>query len=158
MAQIHKLHVQNELKNCSADQFYSFIKNEATKFPRVCPHIIKSFQILAGNGSIGTVRVMKIAAGASHEVTVKDKIVAADDESRTLSITIIDGDLLRMYPKFEYTLTVTPVVTQRREQSSLLKLSVEYEKGNEDVPAPLEYTELATALYKAIAGHLAKNA
>ncbi|KAI3971462.1 hypothetical protein MKW92_033633 [Papaver armeniacum] len=158
MAQIHKLHVQNELRNCSADKFYCFLKNEATKFSQVCPHIIKSFQILAGDGNVGTVRVMKIAAGASHEVTVKDKIVAANDETRTLSIRIIDGDLLCMYPKFEYTMTVTPVVTQRREQSSLLKLSVEYEKGNEDVPPPREYTELATSLYKAIAGHLAKNA
>ncbi|KAI3865951.1 hypothetical protein MKX03_036810 [Papaver bracteatum] len=157
MAQIHELHVQYEFKNCSADQFYSFLKNEATKFPQVCPHIIKSFQILAGDGSVGTVRVMKIAAGASHEVTVKDKIVAADDDSRILSIRVIDGDLLRVYPKFEYTLTVTPVVTQRREQSSLLKLSVKYEKGNEDVPPPHEYMELATSLYKAIAGHLAKN-
>ncbi|RZC75854.1 hypothetical protein C5167_000056 [Papaver somniferum] len=101
---------------------------------------------------------MKIAAGASHEVTLKDKIVATDDETRTLSIRIIDGDLLCMYPKFEYTLTVTPVVTQRREQSSLLKLSVEYEKKNEDVPPPHEYMELATSLYRAIAGHLANNA
>ncbi|KAI3933132.1 hypothetical protein MKW92_002288, partial [Papaver armeniacum] len=73
---------------------------------------------------------------ASHEETVKDKIVAADNENRTLSISTIDGEILRMYPKFECTMIVTPVVTQGREQSCLLKLSVEYKKETEDVPPP----------------------
>ncbi|KAI3877942.1 hypothetical protein MKW98_001951, partial [Papaver atlanticum] len=58
MAQIHRLHVQNELKNCSADQLYSFFKNERTKLPQVLPHIFKSVQILAGDGnSAGTVKL-----------------------------------------------------------------------------------------------------
>ncbi|KAI3985158.1 hypothetical protein MKX01_039549 [Papaver californicum] len=78
---------------------------------------------------------------------VKEKIVAVDDESRSLSLSMIDGNILHMYPKFDYTLT-----------SCLVKMSVEYEKENEDVPPPHAYTEMATVMNKAIARHLAKKA
>ncbi|KAI3871733.1 hypothetical protein MKW92_004743 [Papaver armeniacum] len=159
MVQIHTLHVQEEIKNCSAEQFYSFLKHEMTKLPQVCPHIFKSFEILDGDGkSAGTVRLLKIATGASHEEILKDTIVSVDDESKTLSVRSINGDFLRMYPKFEYTTTATPLITQIGEQSCLVKLSVEYEKENEDVPPPHGYAELAVSMYKAIASHLASKA
>ncbi|KAI3867511.1 hypothetical protein MKX03_025597 [Papaver bracteatum] len=159
MAQIHRLHVQNELKNCSADQLYSFYKNEMTKFPQVLPHIFKSVQILAGDGnSAGTVRLVKFSIGSSREEIMKEKIETVVDESRTLRGSIIDGDILRMYPKFEYTTTVTPLVTQGGEESCLVKVSVEYEKENEDIPNPTEYMELSSLIYKAVASHLAKKA
>ncbi|KAI3877943.1 hypothetical protein MKW98_001952 [Papaver atlanticum] len=159
MAQIHRLHVQNELKNCSADQLYSFFKNERTKLPQVLPHIFKSVQILAGDGnSAGTVRLVKFSTGTSREEIMKEKIETVVDESRTLRGSIIDGDILRMYPKFEYTMTITPLVTQGGEESCLVKLSVEYEKENEDVPNPTEYMELSSLIYKAVASHLAKKA
>lgn len=90
--------------------------------------------------------------------TVKDKIETIDDESRTVSVSVVDGDVLRMYPKFEYTLAVTPLVKQGSEQSCLLKLSGEYEKENEDVPHPHQYVEFATSASKAIASHLANKA
>ncbi|KAI3864402.1 hypothetical protein MKX03_028438 [Papaver bracteatum] len=159
MAQIHRLHAEVELKNCTADQFYGFLKNEMTTLPQVIPHIFKSFQILAGDGkSEGTIRLSKVAMGTCHVEMVKDKIEAIDDESRTVSFSVVDGDVLRMYPKFEYTLTVTPLVTQGSDQSCLLKLSVEYEKENEDVPHPHQYVEFATSANKAIASHLANKA
>ncbi|KAI3933131.1 hypothetical protein MKW92_002287 [Papaver armeniacum] len=159
MAQIHRLHVQNELKHCSGDQLYSFYKNEMTKLPQILPQIVKSFQILAGHGnSAGTVRLAKLSIGSSREEIVKDKIEAVVDESRTLRGSIIDGDLLRMYPKFEYTINITPLVTQGGEESCLFKLSVEYEKENEDVPNPTEYMEMSSFVSKAVASHLAKKA
>ncbi|MCL7027908.1 hypothetical protein MKW94_017800 [Papaver nudicaule] len=156
MAQIHRLHVQEELKNCSADQFYGFITNDMAKMPQLIPHMFKSFEILSGDGkSVGTVRLSKYAIGSSrHGEIVKDKIKAVDDENRVLSISVIDGDVLRMYPKWEYTMTVTPMAAQGGEQSCLVKLSVEYEKRSEDVPAPNEYMKMATFMNKAIASHL----
>ncbi|KAI3945564.1 hypothetical protein MKW98_022394 [Papaver atlanticum] len=158
MAQIHRLHAEVELKNCTADQFYGFLKNEMTTLPQVIPHIFKSFQILAGDGkSEGTIWLSKVAMGTSHVEMAKEKIEAIDDESRTFSVSVVDGDILRMYPKFEYTLAVTPLVTQGSEQSCLLKLSVEYEKENEDVPHPHQYVEVATSSIKAIASHLANK-
>ncbi|KAI3933130.1 hypothetical protein MKW92_002286 [Papaver armeniacum] len=159
MAQIHRLHVQNELKNCSGDQLYSFYKNEITKLPQVLPQIFKSVQILAGHGnSAGTVRLAKLSIGSSREEMVKAKIEAVVDESRTLRGSVIDGDLLRMYPKFEYTINITPLVTQGGEESCVFKLSVEYEKENEDVPNPTEYMEMSSFISKAVASHLAKKA
>ncbi|KAI3908487.1 hypothetical protein MKX01_009289 [Papaver californicum] len=122
-AQIHRLHAQEEFKNCSADQFYGFLKNDMTKLPQVAPHIFKSFQILAGDGkNAGTVRLSKIAMGTSHEEMVKDKVEAVDDESRTVTVNVIDGDILRMYPKFEYTLAVTPAVTQGARAKLLIEI------------------------------------
>ncbi|KAI3871732.1 hypothetical protein MKW92_004742 [Papaver armeniacum] len=159
MAQIHRQYAQDEIKNCSADHFYGFLKNEMTKLPQILPHVFKSFQILAGDGkSVGTVRLSKTTMGSSHEETVKDKIAAMDDQNRTLTVSVIDGALLRMYTKFEYTVTVTPLVTQGAEQSCIVKMFVEYEKKNEDVPDhPKEYMEMAASINKAIASHLANK-
>ncbi|MCL7023035.1 hypothetical protein MKW94_014172 [Papaver nudicaule] len=111
------------------------------KMPQVIPHMFKSFEILSGDGkSIGTVRLSKYDIGSSrHEEIVKDKIKVVEDENRVLSISVIDGDVLRMYPKWEYTMTVTPMATQGGEQSCLVKLAVEYEKRDEDVPTPTDY-------------------
>ncbi|KAI3925568.1 hypothetical protein MKW98_001422 [Papaver atlanticum] len=155
MAQIHRLHIQDEAKNCSADQFYSFLKTERTKLPQVFPLGFKSVDILAGDGkSVGTVRLSKIAMGTPNVVTVTDKTEAVDDESRTLGFSVIDGDLLRMYTKFEYKLTVTPLVTQAGDkQSCLVEWFVEYEKENEDVLNPTEYVELASNITKTMGSH-----
>ncbi|KAI3917415.1 hypothetical protein MKW98_027334 [Papaver atlanticum] len=89
---------------------------------------------------------------------MKHKIVAVDEESRTLCVSMIDGDLMRKYPMVQQKFTVTPIVTQGHEQSCLVKLSVEYEKENENVPHPHEYMELAAIMNQAIARHVAKNA
>ncbi|KAI3986874.1 hypothetical protein MKX01_014575 [Papaver californicum] len=67
---------------------------------------------------------------------VKDKIKSIDDESRTVSVSVMDGDIFgnhNMYPKFEYTLVVTPLVSREK---------------NEDVPHPHEYMEFATSAIK----------
>ncbi|KAI3864405.1 hypothetical protein MKX03_028441 [Papaver bracteatum] len=158
MTEIHQLNAQDELKNCSADQFYSFLKNDMTKLPQVCPHIFKSFEILAGDGkSAGTIWIVKFATGTSHQEMVKEKIVAMDDESRTISFSIMDGDLLNKFPKVDYTMTVTPIVTQGSEQSCLVKMSAKYEKENEDTPPPHEYMEMTTCMNQAIASYLAKK-
>ncbi|RZC86477.1 hypothetical protein C5167_030553 [Papaver somniferum] len=159
MTEIHQLHVEDELKNCSADQFYSFLKNDMTTLPQVCPHMFKSFEILAGDGkSAGTIWIVKFATGTSHEEMVKEKIVAMDDESRTISFSIIEGDLLRKFPKVDYTMTVTPIVTQEgREKSCLVKMCAKYEKQNEDTPPPHEYMEMTSFMNKAIASHLANK-
>ncbi|XP_026441524.1 MLP-like protein 423 [Papaver somniferum] len=126
MAQIHRLHTQAELKNCSADQVYGFFKNEMTKLPLLLPLIYKDLQILAGDGnSVGSIRLAKIAMGTSQLVSIADKIEAVDDESRSLSFCITDGDLLRMYTKFAYKLTVAPGGDKQR---CLAKWSVELSK------------------------------
>ncbi|KAI3864408.1 hypothetical protein MKX03_027396 [Papaver bracteatum] len=156
MAQIHRLHTQAELKNCSGDQLYGFFMNEITKLPLVLPLIYKNLQILAGDGkSVGSIRLAKISMGTSELVSIADKVEAVDDESRTLSFSITDGDLLRMYTKFSYKLTVAP---GGDKQSCLAKWSVEYEKQDEGIPNPIEYLELASYIAKAVASHLAKKA
>lgn len=87
-------------------------------------------------------------------MTLTDKTEAVDDESRTLGFSVIDGDLLRVYTKFEYKLTVNPLLTQGGDkQSCLVEWFVEYEKKNEDVPDPTEYMELASNITKAVASH-----
>ncbi|KAI3835103.1 hypothetical protein MKX03_016789 [Papaver bracteatum] len=90
-----------------------------TKLLRICPRFFKSFQILAGDGnSVGTIWLVKLAMGTSHGglVTLKQMIIVVDDESRKFGVRVIDGDLLHMYPTLEYTYTMTPIVTQGRDQ------------------------------------------
>ncbi|MCL7022568.1 hypothetical protein MKW94_019263 [Papaver nudicaule] len=157
MVQMHRQQVEAEAKNCSADQFFCFFKGNMIKLPQIVPHTHKSVQVLEGDGiSVGSVRLWKILVGTPRvEVMAKDKIKTLDDETRTVSWTLMDGDVLQRYKTFEYTVSVSPI--KGNEQSCLVKWSVEYEKENEDVPVPNDYLEYAENITKSMASHLVLN-
>ncbi|XP_026431921.1 major latex protein 146-like [Papaver somniferum] len=186
MAQIHRIQVQDEAKNCSADQFYGFLKNERTKYPKLLPLVFKVSKFLQemekvwalfGFGNLlwgrGRTPYGGFAGKVNHvgnvipeiwvtkwtSVTLTEKTEAVDDESMTISFKMTDGDLLRVYTKFEYNVSVTPLVTPGGDkQSCLVKWCLEYEKENEDGPDPTEYVELASCITKAVASHCDKKA
>ncbi|MCL7022970.1 hypothetical protein MKW94_008803 [Papaver nudicaule] len=154
MAQIQRQRVEVQAKNCSADKVYGFVKDTMTKLPPILPQTHKSVQILAGDGkSVGSVRLWKFLLGNSGvPMTVKEKIRAVDDESRTITFGIIDGDVMPLYKTFEFTMSATPIMGD--DQSCLVTCTLEYEKQNDDVPAPNEYMEFTNYVTKGIVNHL----
>lgn len=67
------------------------------------------------------------------EIT-KEKIDAVDDATRTLTYSVIDGELLKYFKHYKGHLTVKP----KPRDGSLLKWFCEYEKASQDqeVPGP----------------------
>ncbi|XP_058752853.1 MLP-like protein 423 [Vicia villosa] len=128
MATNGKLEVEIEVKS-NADKFWSIIKESAAIFPKAFPNDYKSIEILEGDGKIaGSVRLITFGEGSPLVKIIKEKIDVVDDSERTLTYSIIDGDLLNYFEKFKGCIIVTP-----KGDGSLVKWSCEYEKNSQKV-------------------------
>lgn len=85
-------------------------------------------------------------------VTVsKEKIDAADEASKSVSYTVIDGDLSNFYKHFKASFQVVP-----KGDGSLVKWLVEFEKANEEVPDPNLIQEIAVKTFNDLDAYLLK--
>lgn len=75
----------------------------------------------------------------------KEKIDAVDDSERTLTYSVIDGDLLKYFKNLKGHLSVTP-----KGDGSLVKWSSEYEKGSQEVPEPDMIKEFAVKTFQQV--------
>ncbi|OVA01728.1 Bet v I domain [Macleaya cordata] len=160
MAQIHCHDVETEV-NCSADKIYDLFKNNMIQFPKIFPEAYKSAEVLEGDGkSVGTVRLWKYVLGGSPDVLeAKETIKAVDDENRSITLSIVEGDVMNHYESFDVTVTVTP--KDGVECGCLVKWSVECGHmdniNSEDIPAnstPDAYKDVLAALSQVCASHL----
>ncbi|KAL5726281.1 hypothetical protein ACHQM5_009336 [Ranunculus cassubicifolius] len=132
MAQIHKLHVEADIKS-PADKFYGMFRNSMSDFPKAYPEMYKSIDLLAGDGkTVGSIILLKYSTGSGAVSVAKDRIVAVDEKERSITYEVIEGDLLAIYNSFVLKIQVTEEVVNK----SVVKWSVEYEKRSEDVPEP----------------------
>ncbi|CAA2971120.1 MLP 423 [Olea europaea subsp. europaea] len=131
MASAQRLEVDVEVK-CDVKKFWNSIRDSSTLFPKAFPDQYESIQVLEGDGkSVGSVRLVKFAPGMSMISTSKEKIEVVDEEKKSVSYSVIDGDLLKYYKNFKAHLVVTP-----KGGGSLVKWSCEFDKASEEVPNP----------------------
>lgn len=81
---------------------------------------------------------MWIFSGSPFVKINKEKIDDIDDSKRTLTYSVIDGDLLKYFKQLKSHLSVTP-----KGDGSLVKWSSEYEKDSQEVPEPEIIKEFA---------------
>nr|AFK48227.1 unknown [Lotus japonicus] len=126
-----KLEVDIDLKS-NADKYWLTLRDSTTIFPKAFPHDYKSIEILEGDGkAAGSVRHITYAEGSPLVKSSTEKIDAGDDEKKTVSYAVIDGELLQYYKKFKGTISVIAV-----GEGSEVKWSAEYEKASTDIPDP----------------------
>ncbi|CAJ2643698.1 unnamed protein product [Trifolium pratense] len=124
-----KVEVEVEVKS-NAEKFWSTLKDCATIFPKAFPYDYKSIEILEGDGkTAGSIRLVTFGEGSPLVKITKEKIDVFDDSKRTLTYSVIDGDLLKYFKKFKGHISVTP-----KGDGSLVKWSSEFEKGSHEVP------------------------
>ena len=78
--------------------FKGLILNGDILIPNVQPLVIKSVEILEGDGGAGTIKLVTFGEG-SHHKCVKKRVDAIDKENFIYSYTVIEGDALM--DKFE---------------------------------------------------------
>ncbi|KAF2316800.1 hypothetical protein GH714_042141 [Hevea brasiliensis] len=89
----------------------------------------------------GSIKVWKYTVEGRSEI-FKEKIVL-DDDKKTVTLIGLEGDLLKIYEVYNVIWQLTP-----KGQGSLAKLILEYEKLNENVPAPRIYLDFVTRIAK----------
>ncbi|XVE92014.1 hypothetical protein REPUB_Repub01dG0060700 [Reevesia pubescens] len=148
MAQIAKMEVQIGIKS-SADKFYDIFRNKMHLMPKICPQEFKDGKVVQGDWkSVGSIREWIYAAAGNTE-NIKETIEAIDDESKTMTFNMLDGDLLNYYNTFKPIVNVTA-----SGQGSLVKWTLEYEKKNESIPAPTKYKDFLVGWSKKIDAYL----
>jgi hypothetical protein len=74
---------------------------------------------------------LRVFSGSPLVKVSKEKIEAFDEGKRTLSFSVIEGDLLNYYKVFKCHITVVP-----KGAGSLAKWSSEFQKATEEIPDP----------------------
>uniref|UniRef100_A0A5B6ZNS7 Bet v I/Major latex protein domain-containing protein n=1 Tax=Davidia involucrata TaxID=16924 RepID=A0A5B6ZNS7_DAVIN len=131
MASTGKLDIEVEVKT-PAEKFWHSIRDSTTIFPKAFPDQYKSIETLEGDGkSVGSVRLVKFAEGLPLISVMKEKVDAVDEAKKTVTYSVIGGDLLKYYKSFKATLVVSP-----KGDGSLVQWTCEFEKASEEIPDP----------------------
>ncbi|XP_054825336.1 MLP-like protein 423 [Prosopis cineraria] len=150
-ATIGKLEVEIEVKS-KADKFWETIRDSTTIFPKAIPHDYKSIEVLEGDGKApGSVRQILYAEGSPIVKVSKEKIDAADDAKKTVTYSVIDGDLLRYFKNFKGHISVIP-----KGEGSLVKWSSEFEKASAEVPDPHVIKDFAVKNFQEVDDYIQK--
>lgn len=75
----------------------------------------------------------------------KERIDAVDDEKKTASYHVLEGELLQYYKNFKAHFTVVP-----KGEGSLVKWSCEFEKASDEVSDPNLIKDFAVKNFKEV--------
>ena len=83
----------------------------------------------------------------------KEEVEAIDEENKSITFAAVDGDITQYYKNVKATLQVT----EKAEGGSSVKWTLEYEKKNENFPAPNQYLDFVSIVTKQIDAYLTNN-
>ncbi|XP_028754465.1 MLP-like protein 423 [Neltuma alba] len=150
MATAGKLEVEVQVKS-PADKFWATIR-DVTIFPKACPQDYKSIEILEGDGkSAGSVHLVTYGEGSSLVKTSKEKIETLDDAKKTLSYSVVGGDLLTYFKLFKAHMSL-----EAKGEGSLVKWWCEYEKASDEVPDPDMVKDFAIKNFQEVDAYIQK--
>lgn len=104
-----------------------------------------SFKILCLTPCFG----LKLLGGTS--MSLKETVESVDDENKSITFKVVDGEIMNHFKCFKSNLQV-----KAKDEGSLVKWGLEYEKVNKDVPNPDAYLEFAVNVTKDIESHYLK--
>ncbi|KAL0446770.1 UNVERIFIED_CONTAM: Kirola [Sesamum latifolium] len=143
-----KLVTQISIK-VDGDLFFHLFKHKLHHITNICPQKIQSVNLISGQwGTVGSVISWNyIKDGASF--TAKEIIEAVDEEKRSITYKVIEGDLMAYYNIFKLTFSVD----SNGELDNVVRWSLEYEKKNESVPEPWTFLDFCVTATKEIERH-----
>ncbi|XP_075515997.1 MLP-like protein 423 [Primulina tabacum] len=126
--------LEAELKS-KPQKIWECINDFTNLFPKIFPQVFESVVALEGDGnSPGSVRKITYAQGVPL-TPITQKIESVDEENKKMTYSVVDGDILKLYKSFRATLAVSA-----KGDGTLVIYSGEYEKRNEQVQDPDEFT------------------
>ncbi|MED6113092.1 hypothetical protein PIB30_067750 [Stylosanthes scabra] len=143
-----KLEVEIEVKS-SVEKFCGIVKDFPT-ISKIIPDY-KIIEITEGDGKVpGSIIKATVDLG-SEKAVYKERIEGVDDAKRTLTYSVIDGDLVKHLKSYKRCVIVTPKVDNN---GSIVKWSCDYEKASPDVPEPIFIKDFASKMFSKIDDYL----
>ncbi|KAI3955662.1 hypothetical protein MKW92_018490 [Papaver armeniacum] len=146
-----------------ADKFWEALKTWSSILPEVLPETYKSIEVVEDvdgekNGSVTLWKMnpSTLIDGAPVMMEEKKKLGSVDEVTKTITYSVIGGDLLKLYKSYEPNFTLIPKIStsasaknegddivddkveerDEKEGGGTVKWSLKYEKVNEMVPEP----------------------
>ncbi|CAA0817540.1 MLP-like protein 423 [Striga hermonthica] len=134
--------------------FKSFILDAHNLIPKVLPGAFKSFEILEGDGGVGTIKLITFGEGSQFK-SMKHRIDEIDEENYVFKYSVIEGDVLGDALE---SISYVVKVEAGPEGGSVCKTVSTYHTKKEDhhITEDLikEGKEKAKAIFKAVEAHL----
>ncbi|KAF8040171.1 hypothetical protein BT93_B2409 [Corymbia citriodora subsp. variegata] len=144
-----KLEVEIDIQS-SADKFYNLFKSQIYHLPTISSDIIQKVELHDGDwNSSDAVKHWNYTLDGKA-LTVKEK-VKVDDENKSITFNIMEGDILKEFKSFKSTGQAT---AKADGNGSTVKWTIDYEKLNESVAEPNSYTNAVIKITKDVDGHL----
>ncbi|KAM7484661.1 hypothetical protein LguiA_000670 [Lonicera macranthoides] len=140
-----------EIKS-DGDVFHEIFRYRPHHISNMSPGKIKGVDLHEGEwGTVGSVICWKYVHDGKENVA-KDIIEAVDEEKRSVTFKVIEGDVMELYKTFKATVHV-----DTKGENNLVTWTFDYEKMNEDVPDPNTLIEFCLNLTKDIETHHLQN-
>ncbi|CAI9785475.1 unnamed protein product [Fraxinus pennsylvanica] len=146
------LTAQIEIK-AGGDVFHELFRYIPHQIPNMCPTTIHRCDLHQGEwGIVGSVILWNFTHEAKPKVA-KEVIKAMDEEKRSVTFKIIEGDPMELYKAFKASFHV-----ETNGDVDLVTWTFEYEKLNDDIEDPLSLLGVFIKLTKDIESHHLKAA
>ncbi|CAI8605509.1 unnamed protein product [Vicia faba] len=138
----------------SATKFFHVLRKQLEHVPNISPEIHGNRVHEGDWESVGSVKHWEYTI-EGKKVSAKEKIEAIDDDNKTLTYSLFDGEVSENYKSFKSTIQVI----DKEHGGGIVKWTFEYEKLNEDITgaSPDSYLALAEKVTKDIDAHLVKE-
>ncbi|KAJ7942982.1 MLP-like protein 28 [Quillaja saponaria] len=147
MALQGKVETEVEIK-VPADKFYNIWSKQAHHVSTASPNNIQAVHVHEGDWETeGSIKVWKYNLGF-----IKEKVFL-NDEDKTVTLIGLEGDVMQEFKTWKVVIHANP----KGEGSSLVKVSIEYEKIKEEIPTPNNYLNFSVNLMKDIEAHHLKG-
>ncbi|XP_011070612.1 kirola-like [Sesamum indicum] len=129
--------------------FFHLFKYKLHHTMNICPQKIQTLNLVDGQwGTVGSVITSNFTADGEKFVA-KVVIEAVDEEKRSITYKVIEGDLMVAYNTFK----VTFCVDSKGELDNVVTWTIEYEKKNESVPEPSKFLDFCSNATQEIERH-----
>ncbi len=117
--------------------------------PNVSPSKIPKVILHGGEwGSVGSVVAWHYVIDGKDHVA-KDVVEAIDEENKTITYRVIEGDVLQEYKSFKLIIQNISI-----GEATWVRWTLEYEKLNKNIPHPIKLLELVIHLSEELDDHL----
>ncbi|KAL6960226.1 hypothetical protein U1Q18_029674 [Sarracenia purpurea var. burkii] len=148
-----KLEAEVEMIKANGEQIFHICSGrKAHHTPKLCPEMVTKVDLHEGDWDThGSIKVWTYVTEGKVE-TMKEK-VSVDEESRIVKLTALEGHCLELYNTYNLIFHFIP----KGETDTVVKITIQYEKKNDDVPPPQKYLDFVVGLIKGLDAQLTKQ-
>ncbi|RWR76477.1 pathogenesis-related protein 1-like protein [Cinnamomum micranthum f. kanehirae] len=133
------------------------IRDALNLLPKIMPEVIASYQLLQGDGGVGSIRQLNFTLAFEAFTYVKDRVDIMDDEKHVFKYTVIEGGEIGNKLK-SYSSEIQFQATS--SGGCLSKMTVEYDTINDSLLPEEEVTKMMEGIMwmgKAMEAYLQAN-